>query len=54
MRQSKAECEPTCKNKGVYCGETGENGYTRGKEHLEQYENKNENSTMETLQRDTQ
>ena len=40
------ECEPTCKNKGVYCGETGENGYTRGKEHLEQYENKNENSVL--------
>ena len=40
------ECEPTRKNKGVYCGETGENGYTRGKEHLEQYENKNENSVL--------
>ena len=40
------ECELTCKNKGVYCGETGENGYTRGKEHLDQHENKNENSVL--------
>ena len=36
----------TCEAEGVYNGETGRNGYTRGKKHIEDYENELEGSAM--------